>query len=138
MECGDKLEIEWEHIYGESMEKRKNIENFIDKRQRKRESILQQQEDGQASNLGSTAPWICWASWNKWWWWCEKDSVQNEENSEQSEENSLIIEEYSAQSENNIVQSEENSVWSEEDSLQPQRSSSFRFLTWKLLAWWYQ
>ena len=59
VEYRDKLEIELKHIYGESMEEQIIIGMFIDKKHRKRESILKQQEDGQASNLGSTAPGIC-------------------------------------------------------------------------------
>ena len=59
VEYGDKLEIELKHIYGESMEEQIIIGKFIDKRQRKRGNIIKQQEDGQASNLGSTAPGIC-------------------------------------------------------------------------------
>ena len=58
VEYGENLETDWKDIYGEDMEHQFEIGKFIEKRCRKREIILKQQEGGQTSNHGSTAPVI--------------------------------------------------------------------------------
>ena len=58
VEYGENLEIDWKDIYGENMEHQFKIGKFIEKRFRKRNFILKQQEGGQTSRHGSTAPVI--------------------------------------------------------------------------------
>ena len=53
---GDKLKIDWKLIYGNNMEEQVFIGTFVKRRYKMRQDILQQQEDGLASVLGSTAP----------------------------------------------------------------------------------
>ena len=54
----DKLEVNWKDIYEENVDKQFRIGQFILHRYRKRETKIKQQEDGQASDVGSTAPGI--------------------------------------------------------------------------------
>jgi hypothetical protein len=55
-EYGETLSIDWKNIYENNMEELVLIAEFIEKRQKQRQVMLKQQEDGQASDLGSTAP----------------------------------------------------------------------------------
>ena len=58
VEYGESLEIDWKEIYEENIEHQFKIGKFIEKRFRKRDTILKQQEGGQTSKHGSMAPVI--------------------------------------------------------------------------------
>ena len=53
---GETLELLWTDIYSESIEKQIEIGRFVQKRHKIRQDFISQQEDGQASTSGSTAP----------------------------------------------------------------------------------
>ena len=53
---GETLELLWTDIDGENIEKQIEIGVFVQKRHKIRQDIISQQEDGQASTSGSTAP----------------------------------------------------------------------------------
>ena len=55
-ECGDVLELSWTEINGENTSKQIKIGIFLEKRYKMRQKLIAQQEDGQASYSGSTAP----------------------------------------------------------------------------------
>ena len=53
---GETIDMDWKLIYGNNMEEQVVIGEFIKRRFKMRQEVLQQQEDGLASVLGSTAP----------------------------------------------------------------------------------
>ena len=55
---GNTSEFNWKDIFEKNVEKQVMIGYFILNRYRKRETKIKQQEDGQASDVGSTAPGI--------------------------------------------------------------------------------
>ena len=55
-EYGDVLELSWTEINGENTSKQIEIGIFLEKRYKMRQKLIAQQEDGQASHSGSTAP----------------------------------------------------------------------------------
>ena len=55
-EYGGTLIIDWKNIYENNIKEQVLIAEFTERRQKKRQDIIKQQEDGQASDLGSTAP----------------------------------------------------------------------------------
>ena len=55
-EYGDKIDINWRDIKQNKKEIQIKIGEFIEKRHRKRQEIIEKQEDGQASDSGSSTP----------------------------------------------------------------------------------
>ena len=53
---GETIDMDWKLIYGNNMEEQVTIGEFMKRRFKMRQEVLQQQEDGLASVLGSTAP----------------------------------------------------------------------------------
>ena len=53
---GEALDMNWKDINESNTEKQIKIGEFVQKRHKIRESLIIQQEDGQASTSGSTAP----------------------------------------------------------------------------------
>ena len=53
---GEAIDMNWEDINESNTEKQIKIGEFVQKRHTIRQSLITQQEDGQASTSGSTAP----------------------------------------------------------------------------------
>ena len=53
---GETLELLWTDIDSECIEKQIEIGRFVQKTHKIRQDLISQQEDGQASTSGSTAP----------------------------------------------------------------------------------
>ena len=56
LEYGNQIDINWRDIKHNKKEIQIKIVEFIEKRHRKRQKIIEKQEDGQASDSGSSTP----------------------------------------------------------------------------------
>ena len=54
----DTTSIDWENMLSEHLEEQITIGKYVEKRYKRRQQIIDQQEAGQASEPGSTAPGI--------------------------------------------------------------------------------
>ena len=54
----DTISIDWENILSEHLDEQITIGKYVEKRHKRRQQIIDQQEAGQASEPGSTAPGI--------------------------------------------------------------------------------
>ena len=56
LEYGDQIELNWRDIKQNRLDIQTEIGEFIEKRHRIRQEIIEKQEDGQASDPGSSTP----------------------------------------------------------------------------------